>query len=82
MLNALLWNIKTYFHSLVVYVILFCGLFNNSVNSSDYTVSNDRMVNYCCIGKDMEEDFRSLIYGAIRAVVWKHEKNHEKPHSG
>jgi hypothetical protein len=40
---------------------LICGLFNDAMNSSDYTAPNDRIINKYWIGKNMEESGGGLI---------------------
>jgi hypothetical protein len=48
-----------------------CGLFNDVVSSSDYTASNDEMINEYLIRKNIKANGKGLIQGTIPAFFWR-----------
>jgi hypothetical protein len=63
-----------------VYNLFICELFNNVVSSSDYTASNDMMVNEWWTGKDVEWSSHGLVL--FQHLPGGTEENHDNPQSG
>lgn len=57
---------------------MICGLFNDAVRMSDYTASDDKIINEHWIGKDTEGSDGSLIQGAVLSFACETDENHEK----
>lgn len=53
-----------------------CDRFNNGINSSNYVVSNNMMVNEQWIGKNTEHSGHGSTWGTIQAFIWR---DWEKP---
>lgn len=47
------------------------GLFNNSVNSSDYKVSKGMVITKQLIGKYLEGSSHDLIWSNTSAIAWR-----------
>lgn len=53
---------------LVYYKYFMCRLFNNTVSTLDYMISNDRIINEELIGKDMDGSSCNVLLGTNPAL--------------